>query len=126
MSNNSAPDSWEAQADTVSGNNSPTQATDVSTKFSTLNVNAEVFVPSFARSTVIAEDENSPTKSTSSENSDTHGPLLNGTCFFLSATMLPIHTSKLNLGYAIPYRKVIACTCISDVVLKTCDYVYRN
>lgn len=77
MSNNTAPDSWEAQADATSTNNSPTQSADVTAKFSTLNVNAEVFVPSFARSAVI-KDESSPTKSPISENSPSHDPILNG------------------------------------------------
>ncbi|KAB0794019.1 hypothetical protein PPYR_13639 [Photinus pyralis] len=78
MSNNNAPDSWETQADSGSANNSPTQSADVTAKFSTLNVNAEVFVPSFARSAVIT-DESSPTKSPNSENSPVHDSLLNGT-----------------------------------------------
>lgn len=55
MSNSAEPDSWESQAD------SPTKTTssDVATaKFSTLNVNAVEFVPSFAKSGVErAEDE---------------------------------------------------------------------
>ncbi|KAK4873894.1 hypothetical protein RN001_013254 [Aquatica leii] len=72
------PDSWETQADSTSVNNSPIQPTDVTAKFSTFNVNVEVFVPSFARSAVIT-DESSPTKSPTSENSPTHKSLLNGT-----------------------------------------------
>lgn len=81
MSNNTAPDSWETQADSTSANNSPTQPADVTAKFSTLNVNAEVFVPSFARSTVIT-DESSPTKSPKSDSSPTHDVLLNGSYNF--------------------------------------------
>ena len=46
MSNNGAPDSWEQQADATTGDSSDTK--DMSAKFSTLNVNAAEFVPSFS------------------------------------------------------------------------------
>jgi hypothetical protein len=45
MANNGAPDSWEQQADSGSGD--PSESPDLSWKFSTLNVNAAEFVPSF-------------------------------------------------------------------------------
>ncbi|XP_021931992.1 eukaryotic peptide chain release factor GTP-binding subunit ERF3A isoform X3 [Zootermopsis nevadensis] len=45
MANNGAPDSWEQQAD--SGVAEPGESLDLSGKFSTLNVNAAEFVPSF-------------------------------------------------------------------------------
>ncbi|XP_071444801.1 eukaryotic peptide chain release factor GTP-binding subunit ERF3A [Hetaerina americana] len=44
MSNNGAPDSWEQQADVVPD---PAESNDLSAKFSTLNVNAAEFVPSY-------------------------------------------------------------------------------
>lgn len=77
MSSNTAPDNWESQADSTSANNSPTQTADVTAKFSTLNVNAVEFVPSFAKPAVGIE-QNSPTKSEGSENSENHSPILNG------------------------------------------------
>lgn len=46
MANNGAPDSWEQQADVGTGDNS--ESKDMSAKFSTLNVNAAEFVPSFS------------------------------------------------------------------------------
>ncbi|KAL1116064.1 hypothetical protein AAG570_005559 [Ranatra chinensis] len=48
MANNGAPDCWEQQADSVAGD--PSNSGDMSTKFSTLNVNAAEFVPSFSYS----------------------------------------------------------------------------
>lgn len=84
MSNNAAPDSWEQQADNGPGEPSPTDSTDVTTtKFSTLNVNAVEFVPSFGVKTTQGDDHNSPTKSEKSEsstNSPEHSPVVNGTC----------------------------------------------
>ncbi|XP_008197362.1 eukaryotic peptide chain release factor GTP-binding subunit ERF3A isoform X1 [Tribolium castaneum] len=74
MSNNTAPDSWESQADSASPNTSPSHNADVTAKFSTLNVNAVEFVPSFAKPAANA-DEASPT----SEASPEHAPILNGT-----------------------------------------------
>nr|CAI5838419.1 unnamed protein product [Callosobruchus analis] len=79
MSNNTAPDSWESQADSTSTNNSPQHNADVTAQFSTLNVNAVEFVPSYAKSPDIAEKP-SPTKSQESQNSSPHhNPILNGT-----------------------------------------------
>ncbi|KAK9888239.1 hypothetical protein WA026_000505 [Henosepilachna vigintioctopunctata] len=77
MSNNAAPDSWETQADSMSANNSPSKDTDVTPKFSTLNVNAVEFVPSFsfAKSPTEAQDV-SPVK-TSEGNQELRIP--NGT-----------------------------------------------
>lgn len=46
MANNGAPDSWETQAESAAGDNP--ESTDLSAKFSTLNVNAAEFVPSFS------------------------------------------------------------------------------
>lgn len=79
MSNNTAPDSWEQQADSNSATSSPTNTTaDVTAKFSTLNVNAVEFVPSFAKTNVGIE-QISPTKSEESEDSqEMTGPILNG------------------------------------------------
>ncbi|XP_066258677.1 eukaryotic peptide chain release factor GTP-binding subunit ERF3A [Euwallacea similis] len=80
MSNNTAPDSWESQADTNSTNNSPSHGTDVTAKFSTLNVNAVEFVPSFSfGSPKAAEDVSSPLEGQSKEASPQHQPVLNGT-----------------------------------------------
>jgi hypothetical protein len=45
MANNGAPDSWEQEAD--SGAGEPGESPDLAGKFSTLNVNAAEFVPSF-------------------------------------------------------------------------------
>ncbi|XP_025829555.1 eukaryotic peptide chain release factor GTP-binding subunit ERF3A [Agrilus planipennis] len=77
MSNNTAPDSWESQADSTSANNSPTRPPDVTAAFSTLNVDAEEFVPSFAKSIVIKENISS-VKSENAEESPVADPVLNG------------------------------------------------
>lgn len=45
MANQAAPDSWEQQADSAPGDSA--DPNDMSAKFSTLNVNAAEFVPSF-------------------------------------------------------------------------------
>lgn len=45
MANSVAPDSWEQQAD--NGDIGPPQDKSIESKFSTLNVNAAEFVPSF-------------------------------------------------------------------------------
>lgn len=80
MSNNTAPDSWESQADSTSTNNSPQHNADVTAQFSTLNVNAVEFVPSFSfGKTPEVVEKQSPTDSQSSQNtSPQHNPLLNG------------------------------------------------
>lgn len=83
MSNNVAPDSWESQADTVtSTDNSPERDTDVTTKFSTLNVNAVEFVPSFCMNVgnVEQQERSSPVASLdSATNSPKHDvPVVNG------------------------------------------------
>ena len=79
MSNNTAPDSWESQADSTSTNNSPSHNADVTAKFSTLNVNAVEFVPSFSfAKSAVNVDETSPTQSQDSEASPQHSPILNG------------------------------------------------
>lgn len=79
MSNNGAPDSWETQADTVGDKGA--KDSDVSTKFSTLNVNAVEFVPSFCMPSQATEDTDSPTspqKSESGSTNSTASPVLNG------------------------------------------------
>lgn len=86
MSNNTAPDSWESQADTTSANNSPQHTAEVTAQFSTLNVNAVEFVPSFSFGK-IAEKE-SPTQTPSSNNSPQHNPVLNGKYYTTSVTIL--------------------------------------
>ncbi|XP_044758443.1 eukaryotic peptide chain release factor GTP-binding subunit ERF3A [Coccinella septempunctata] len=78
MSNNAAPESWESQADSISPNNSPSQDADVTPKFSTLNVNAVEFVPSFAFSKSPAEKQDESPSSNASEASPEH-LILNGT-----------------------------------------------
>ncbi|XP_074040731.1 eukaryotic translation release factor 3 isoform X1 [Leptinotarsa decemlineata] len=80
MSNNNAPDSWESQADSTSINNSPQHNTDVTASFSTLNVNAVEFVPSFSfgKSPEVVE-KSSPTNSEESNSSPQHNLILNGT-----------------------------------------------
>lgn len=81
MSNNTAPDSWEQQADSGPGESSPSDPADVTAKFSTLNVNAVEFVPSFGVKTTQGDDHNSPTKiekSESSTNSTDQSPVVNG------------------------------------------------
>lgn len=80
MSNNNAPDSWESQADSNSANSSPSHNADVTAKFSTLNVNAVEFVPSFAIPPVAVE-QSSPTKSEDASLSPEHSPILNGAFF---------------------------------------------
>ncbi|CAG9773964.1 unnamed protein product [Ceutorhynchus assimilis] len=83
MSHNTAPDSWESQADSNSSNSSPSHGTDVTTtKFSTLNVNAVEFVPSFSFGPSAAPEEEeaaSPKTGPSKEASPQHQPVVNGT-----------------------------------------------
>lgn len=89
MSNNGAPDSWENQADVIDEQGAK-DSNDVSTKFSTLNVNAVEFVPSFCNKSSESNDnsESSPTphKSESeSESTNSAGsPVLNGKSVVLS------------------------------------------
>lgn len=80
MSNNGAPDSWESQADVI-GEQGAKDSNDVSTKFSTLNVNAVEFVPSFCMPSQANDNTNSPTSSPKSESGSTNSassPVLNG------------------------------------------------
>ncbi|XP_050298359.1 eukaryotic peptide chain release factor GTP-binding subunit ERF3A [Anthonomus grandis grandis] len=80
MSHSNAPDSWESQADSNSSNSSPSHATDVATKFSTLNVNAVEFVPSFSFGSQQGPDETpSPKETESKQTSPQHQPVVNGT-----------------------------------------------
>lgn len=69
MSNNAAPDSWEQQADV--GTPETVESKDVSTKFSTLNVNAAEFVPSFSYSP--PQEENKTDSPVESESPVTNG-----------------------------------------------------
>lgn len=83
MSNNTAPDSWEQQLDSGPSENSPMDSADVTAKFSTLNVNAVEFVPSFGVKTTQSDDQNSPVKSDKSDTSPTvPEPMLNGMTHF--------------------------------------------
>lgn len=72
MSNITAPDNWETQADSMSANNSPSQDADVTPKFSTLNVNAVEFVPSFAFSKSPTDEQEESPSSNASEASPEH------------------------------------------------------
>jgi len=71
MANNGAPDSWEQQADNGSGD--PGETSDLPGKFSTLNVNAAEFVPSF----LPRQAEPLP-KTESPESPDEEVPVTNG------------------------------------------------
>lgn len=79
MSNNGAPDSWESQADVI-GEQGAKDSDDVSTKFSTLNVNAVEFVPSFCKSSQgnDSDSPNSPQKSESGSTNSAASPVMNG------------------------------------------------
>lgn len=88
MSNNGAPDSWESQADVI-GEQGAKDSNDVSTKFSTLNVNAVEFVPSFCKPSQASDntDSDSPTTPQKSESASTNSagsPVLNGESNILS------------------------------------------
>lgn len=72
--NNGAPDSWEQQAETNESSVDENSA-DVSGKFSTLNVNAAEFVPSFLSPSPKATTE-SLSEETSSPEQDL--PVTNG------------------------------------------------
>lgn len=77
MSNNVAPDSWETQADS-----SPVEqdgdSNDLSAKFSTLNVNAAEFVPSFSFSSPSGGGDDIHKKSENLENPDLKVLVFNG------------------------------------------------
>lgn len=75
MANNGAPDSWEQQADSGAGDN--TESKDVSTKFSTLNVNAAEFVPSFSYTPPAEETAPQAESSEKVESPVTNGKFLN-------------------------------------------------
>uniref|UniRef100_A0A2A4JPB4 Tr-type G domain-containing protein n=1 Tax=Heliothis virescens TaxID=7102 RepID=A0A2A4JPB4_HELVI len=80
MSNNGAPDSWESQADFISEQGAK-DSDDVSAKFSTLNVNAVEFVPSFIKPSQATDDSETPTTPQKSESGSTKSvgsPVLNG------------------------------------------------
>ncbi|RVE51254.1 hypothetical protein evm_004058 [Chilo suppressalis] len=80
MSNNGAPDSWENQADVI-GEQGAKDSNDVSTKFSTLNVNAVEFVPSFCKPSQASDNSESPSTPQKSESGSTNSagsPVLNG------------------------------------------------
>lgn len=76
MSNNTAPDSWESQADGSSTNNSPQHTAEVTAQFSTLNVNAVEFVPSFSFGKIA--EKPSPSQTPSSNTSPQHNSVPNG------------------------------------------------
>lgn len=76
MSNNTAPDSWETQADGTSANNSPQHTAGMTAQFSTLNVNAVEFVPSFSFGKIA--EKTSPSQTPSSNTSPQHNAVLNG------------------------------------------------
>ncbi|KAL0279678.1 UNVERIFIED_CONTAM: hypothetical protein PYX00_001182 [Menopon gallinae] len=77
MSNNVAPDSWETQADS-----SPVEqdgdSNELSAKFSTLNVNAAEFVPSFSFTSPSGDSSDIHRRDESSQDSNTQVPVLNG------------------------------------------------
>lgn len=78
MANVGAPDSWEQQADADAASadaGNSAASNDMSTKFSTLNVNAVEFVPSFSFKPNESAEKTSPSDSAPSEDS---GPLTNG------------------------------------------------
>ncbi|KAI8435964.1 hypothetical protein MSG28_004126 [Choristoneura fumiferana] len=80
MSNIGAADSWENQADVI-GEQGAKDSNDVSTKFSTLNVNAVEFVPSFcmpSQANETSESPSSPQKSESGSTNSADSPVLNG------------------------------------------------
>lgn len=81
MSNNVAPDSWETQADT-----SPVEenkdSSELSAKFSTLNVNAAEFVPSFSFSTPAGDGNDNQKKDENTEEKEMEPPVINGKDFF--------------------------------------------
>lgn len=80
MSNNGAPDSWESQAEVV-GEQGAQDSNDVSSKISTLNVNAVEFVPSFCKPSQASDNSESPTTPQKSESDSTNSaesPVLNG------------------------------------------------
>lgn len=81
MSNNVAPDSWETQAD-FSPVEQDGDSNDLSAKFSTLNVNAAEFVPSFSFSSPSGGGDDNHKKSENVENSDSKNPILNGKTYF--------------------------------------------
>ena len=77
MSNNVAPDSWETQADS-SPVDQDGDSNDLSAKFSTLNVNAAEFVPSFSFSSPSGDGEDNSEKNDTSNNSDVKTSVFNG------------------------------------------------
>lgn len=92
MSNNGAPDSWECEAEVISEQGAK-DSNDMSTKFSTLNVNAVEFVPSFCKSSQPSDSTDSPTTPQKSESGSTNSagsPVLNG-----------------KLSYSIPQKNVL-------------------
>lgn len=91
MANVGAPDSWEQQADSDTGNTAASN--DMSTKFSTLNVNAMEFVPSFCVKSASNDEETSPTDPALAEDS---GPITNGE---KSRVKLSFRPFSLRVGY---------------------------
>lgn len=84
MSNNGAPECWEMQADSGSGDqSSPQDPNDLSAKFSTLNVNAMEFVPSFCLPSQTSDVVTSIKSLQSSCEDNSSSMLLNGKCNIL-------------------------------------------
>ena len=83
MANSVAPDSWEQQADCGDTNSSKQEKSSVENKFSTLNVNAAEFVPSFCVNSTSTQNKNLTGCSENAENnavaSDSDDVLLNPT-----------------------------------------------
>lgn len=102
MANVGAPDSWEQQADADAG--STAASNDMSTKFSTLNVNAMEFVPSFAFKSNSSDDKDSPSDSAAPEDS---APLTNG------------EASRVKLSSR-PFSFAVNATVTSSLVLAMC------
>lgn len=80
MSNNVAPDSWETQADS-SPSEENKDSGELSAKFSTLNVNAAEFVPSFSFSTPSGDGNDNQKTDENTEEQETQPPVINGKGF---------------------------------------------
>ncbi|KAJ8883768.1 hypothetical protein PR048_015622 [Dryococelus australis] len=72
MANNGAPDSWEQEADSGVGDSG--EQNEMSSRFSTLNVNAAEFVPSF----LPRQADPLPPRIDTPVSADTPAPITNG------------------------------------------------
>lgn len=88
MSNNVTPDSWETQADTSPSEENPS---DPSAQFSTLNVNAAEFVPSFSFNSPGDEENKSDNKEESPVDTNTPAPAMSGTFLLHIRSLLTQH-----------------------------------